>query len=142
MSPSIQLITGILAAIAAIASAVAAWKAQSIAQRSFDLQQKITMHQADIFLMRSTISALWQLKRILGQPLAVSDEDFGSFDKIHCQIRMNLESLAQMRAIEDPRSTFFSDLSRAEIVDQLPQANQAIDTEIKRLESKINEIFS
>jgi hypothetical protein len=131
-----------MAAIAAIASAIAAWKAQSIASKSFDLQKKISKHQEGIFLLRTTISSLWQLKRILGQPLAASDDEFSSFHNIHRQIRLNLESLVQSRTIEETQSSFFSDLSRAEIVDNLPHANQAIDGEIKRLEVRVNEIFA
>lgn len=143
MSPCIQIVIGIMAAIAAIASAIAAWKAQSIASKSFDLQKKISKHQEGIFLLRTTISSLWQLKRILGQPpLAASDDEFSSFHNIHRQIRLNLESLVQSRTIEETQSSFFSDLSRAEIVDNLPHANQAIDIEIKRLEFRVNEIFT
>ncbi len=143
MSPYIQVVIGIMATIAAIASAIAAWKAQSIASKSFELQKKISKHQGDIFLLRTTISNLWQLKRILEKPQSASDYEFNSLHNIHRQIRLSLESLVQSHIAEEAQSSFFSeDISWNEIVGNLPNANEAIDLEIRHLETKINEIFS
>lgn len=142
MSPLIQLTIAILATVAAIASAVAAWKAQAIAFRSFDLQKKITKHQQDIFLIRSTISSLWQLKRTLSQPLAASDNDVAALDNTLRQIRLNLESLSQSGTTKEETSAILSNISWTEIARSMPKNINEIDLNIKQLEKKLDDIFS
>lgn len=142
VSLTIQIILAVMATIAAIASAIAAWKVQTTASNALEFQKKLSKHQDSLFLLRSTISSLWQLKRILEEPLAAGDDEFGSFDNIHTQIGQNLESLIQAGVIQRRSFSFFAARSRAQIVDRMPFASQEIDIEIKRLEAKINEIFS
>ena len=142
MSPTIQFILSIMATVAAISSAIAAWKAHTTASNTLDFQKKLSKHQDSVFLLRSTISSLWQLKRIIEAPLAADDEEFESFDKIHRQIRLNLESLFLDGTLQRLNPSFFTEHSRAEIIDKMPDAIGEINFEIKRLMAKINEIFS
>lgn len=137
-----ELILTVMATIAAIASAITACKAHTTASNALDFQKKLSKHQDSIFLLRSTISSLWQLKRIVEAPLAADDNEFESFDKIHRQIRRNLESLALEGAVQRLNSGFFADHSRAELAYEMQHAISAIDIEIQRLMAKINEIFS
>jgi len=133
VNPAIQIILAIMATIAAIASAITAWKAQTTASNALEFQKKLSKHQHSLFLLRSTISSLWQLKRILEEPLAADDDEFGSFDNIHHQISQNLESLIQSDVIKRRSSSFFAASSRAQIVDKMPVASREIDLEIKLL---------
>lgn len=142
MNPAIQIILAIMATIAAIASAITAWKAQITASNALEFQKKLSKHQDSIFLLRSTISSLRQLKRILEKPLAADDDEFESFDDIHHQISRNLKSLIQSGVIKRRSSSFFAASSRAQIVDEMPVGSREIDIEIKLLEESINEIFS
>lgn len=137
-----ELILTVMATIAAIASAITACKAHTTASNALDFQKKLSKHQDSIFLLRSTISSLWQLKRIIEAPLAADDEEFESFDKIHRQIRLNLESLFLDGTLQRLNPSFFTEHSRAEIIDKMPDAIGEINFEIKRLMAKINEIFS
>lgn len=68
MQPSLQIALGILATVAAIASAIAAWKSQVAANEALNFQRKISKHQDSLLILRSTLDALFQLKRILINP--------------------------------------------------------------------------
>lgn len=142
MSICVQILLGIMATVAAIASAIAAWKSRSIAKSALDFQKALARHQQDIFLMRDTISKLWQLKRLIENPLASDDDEFNRLHSIHVQIRQNISSLTESGVIESRESRFFSPLSWAEIVDEMPDESREINIEINRLEAKINQIFS
>lgn len=142
MDPALQVTLAVLATVAAIASSVAAWKAQTAAHAALDFQKKLSKHQDSLFLLRSTIASLWQLKRILAKPAEVSDDEFGELESTHRQIRANLESLTQSDTLPPRQSRLFAAQSFGEIVDQVPSANGEIDIEIKRLQAKIDEIFS
>jgi hypothetical protein len=107
-----------------------------------DFQKTLARHQQDIFLMRDTISKLWQLKRLIENPLASDDDEFNQLHNIHVQIRQNISSLTESGVIESRESRFFSPLSWAEIVDEMPDGSQEINIEINRFEAKINQIFS
>lgn len=111
MSPTIQFILGIMSTIAAISSANAAWRAHTTASNTLDFQKKLSKHQDSVFLLRSTISSLWQLKRIIEAPLAADDEEFESFDKIHRQIRLNLDSLFLDGTLQRLNPSFFTEHS-------------------------------
>lgn len=142
MHPALQISLAILATLAAVSSAVAAWKAQSAARETLDFQKRLSKHQDSLFLLRSTIESLWRLRRILVNPLSSPDDDFDAMEEIHRQIRSNLESLTQSGILPSRRSVLFAADSFAEIVDQMPVASGEIDAEIKRLQAKINDIFS
>lgn len=142
MTSITQLVLATLATVAAIASAIAAWQARATAKESLKFQKTISRHQDSLFLLRSTIEYLWQLKRIIDAPLAVDDHEFESLDEIHRRVRLNLESLARSGVIQSSESTFFAAHSRAEIIDQIPNGTREIEVEIKRLEARISEIFS
>jgi hypothetical protein len=142
MSPALQITLAALATLAAIASAVAAWKAQTAAREALDFQKRLSKHQDSLFLLRSTIASLWQLKRILGNPIEAPDDEFEALESIHRQIKRNLESLTQSGTFLPLQSSLFEAQSFGEIVDQMPSANEEIDHEIKRLQAKIDEIFS
>ena len=93
MHPAVQIILGVLATIAAIASAISAWKAQTSARESLNFQKRLSKHQDSLFLLRSTIASLWQLKRVLANPLDASDNEFEAIESLHRQIKENLSSL-------------------------------------------------
>ena len=142
MHPALQITLAILATIAAIASAIAAWKAQVSSRQALDFQKRLAKHQDSLFLLRSTIDRLLQLKRILADPLLASDEEFGELENIHRQIRTNLQSLTQSKVISSRDSLIFKAESFGEIVDQMIIANEEIDREVNHLQAKIDEIFS
>ncbi|AXO62488.1 hypothetical protein DZC76_15445 [Pseudomonas sp. phDV1] len=142
MHPALQITLAALATLAAIASAVAAWKAQTAAREALDFQKRLSKHQDSLFLLRSTIASLWQLKRILGNPIEARDDEFMALESIHRQIKRNLESLTQSGTLPPRESSLFEAQSFGEIVDQIPSANEEIDHEIKRHQAKIDEIFS
>lgn len=141
MHPALQITLALLATLAAIASAVAAWKAQTAAGKALDFQKTLSKHQDSLFLLRSTLEILWQLKRIFASPLEVSDEEFGTLESLHRQIKTNLDSLTQSRILLPRQSRLFEAQSFGEIVDQMTRSEE-IDSEIKRLQAKIDEIFS
>lgn len=93
MQPSLQIALGILATVAAIASAIAAWKSQVAANEALNFQRKISKHQDSLLILRSTLDALFQLKRILINPSDISDEEFMSLEKIHGLIKKNIDAL-------------------------------------------------
>lgn len=142
MHPALQITLGLLATLAAIASAVAAWKAQTAAHEALNFQKRLSKHQDSLFLLRTTIESLWQLKRVLASPVEVSDEEFGSLEGLHQQIKANIESLNRSGVLPSRQSNLFEAQSFGEIVDQIPAANDEIDQEINRLQAKIDEIFS
>jgi hypothetical protein len=142
VDPTIQVILAIMATVAAIASAITAWKAQVTANSALNFQKLLSKHQEDLFLLRSTISRLWRLKTVLEDPLAADDAELSTFDSIRHQIRNDLEILGRSGVIKRQYSSFFDAQSRAAIVDQMPNATREIDVVIKRLEAKISEIFS
>ncbi|MGY0561689.1 hypothetical protein ACW7G2_13330 [Luteimonas sp. A277] len=142
MDPALQIALAVLATVAAIASSIAAWKAQSAAREALEFQKRLAKYQDALFLLRSTLERLWQLKRVLSNPLAAPDDDFDALESIHREIRSNLQSLSQSDVLPARRSMLFSADSFAEIVDQMHVAMGEIDREIKRIQAKINEIFS
>ncbi|GAB1406959.1 hypothetical protein MASR1M8_08780 [Thermomonas brevis] len=142
MHPALQVTLAVLATLAAIASAVSAWKAQTAAREALNFQKRLSKHQDSLFLLRSTIISLWQLKRVIGNPMDASDDEFGAIESLHRQVKDNLDSLALTGVVPPRRSMLFAARSLGEIVDQMPVANGEIDLEIKRLQSKIDEIFS
>ena len=142
MHPALQITLAALATLAAIASAVAAWKAQAAAREALDFQKRLSKYQDSLFLLRSTIASLWQLQRILSNPIEARDDEFKALESIHRQIKRNLESLTQSGTLLPRESSLFEAQSFGEIVDQMPSANEEIDHEIKRLQAKIDEIFS
>ena len=142
MHPALQIALAILATVAAIASAVAAWKAQTAAREALDFQKRLLRHQDSLFLLRSTIANLWQLKRILATPEEVSDDEFGELGSVHRQIKRDFESLTRSGTLQPRDSKLFAAKSFGEIVDQLPVSNEEIGLEIRRLQAKIDEIFS
>ncbi len=142
VNPNIQVILAVMAVVAAIASAIAAWASQATARSSLNFQKRLSRHQEDLFLLRSTILSLWQLKTVLEDPLGADDDEFSAFHEVHRQITRNIESLARTGVMPRRESSFFSASSRSEIIDEMPNARDEIELEIKRLESKINEIFS
>lgn len=142
MDPKVQIALAFLATVAAIASAIAAWKAQTAAKESLNFQKRLAKYQDALFLLRSTLEKLWILKRVLTEPLGVRDEDINSLESMHGEIRSSLDSLVQSEVLLARRSMLFSARSFAEIVDQMPVARGEIDLEIKRIQAKINEIFS
>lgn len=142
MHPALQITLAVLATLAALASAVAAWKAQIASREALDFQKRLSKHQDSLFLLRSTIASLWQLKRILGNPIEARDDEFEAIESIHRQIKGNLESMTQSGTLLPRESGLFEAQSFGEIVDQMPSAREEIDHEIKRLQAKIDEIFS
>jgi len=142
MHPALQITLAVLATVAAIASSVAAWKSQIAAREALDFQKRLSKHQDSLFLLRSTIGSLWQLKRILASPAEASDDEFGALESIHRQIKRNLESLTQSGTLLPRQSRLFAAQSFGEIVDQMPASNEEIDLDIQRLQAKIDEIFS
>lgn len=142
MHPALQITLAVLATLAALGSAIAAWKAQTAAREALAFQKRLSKHQDSLFLLRSTIASLWQLKRILGNPIEARDKEFEALESIHRQIKSNLESLTQSGTLLPRESSLFEAQSFGEIVDQMPSANEELDDEIKRLQTKINEIFS
>ena len=142
MHPALQITLAILATIAAIASAVAAWKAQTAAREALDFQKRLSKHQDSLFLLRSTIANLWQLKRILVNPYEVSDDEFTELESVHRQIKRDLENLTRSGTLLPRESKLFAAKSFGEIVDQMPASNEEIGLEIRRLQAKIDEIFS
>lgn len=97
----------ILATIAAVASAVAAWKSQTAATEALEFQKKLTRHQDDLILLRSTKETLFQLKRVLVNPFEASDEDFLAMESTHSLVKRNLESLYQSGALIGEIPAFF-----------------------------------
>ena len=142
MHPALQITLAILATIAAIASAIAAWTSQISAREALNFQKKLSKNQDSLFLIRSTIELLWQLRRILANPLEVSDEEFTGLENTHRQIKANLESLTRSGALPARESKLFDAISLGEVVDRMPSAGHEIELEINRLQTKINEIFS
>lgn len=142
MHPALQITLAILATVAALASAVAAWKAQTAAREALAFQKRLSKHQDSLFLLRSTIANLWQLKRILASPAEVSDDEFVALESVHNQIKRDLQSLTRSGTLLPRESRLFAVQSFGEIVDQMPHANDEIGLEIQRLQAKIDEIFS
>lgn len=142
MHPGLQITLAILATFAAIASAIAAWRSQVSSRQALDFQKRLAKHQDSLFLLRSTIDRLLQMKRILADPLLASDDEFGELESIHRQIRTNLQSLTQSKVISSRDSPLFKAESFGEIVDHMNIANEEIDGEVNHLQSKIDEIFS
>lgn len=139
MDSTIQIILAIMATVAAVASAAAAWKSQDSAQKSLIFQKKLSRYQDIIFLLNSTLESLWRLKKIIATPYDVSDEEFGSVDSIYNQIKVNLEKLVQLESLtQNEHSIFFS----GEKIGKLEIALIEIDSEIKKLRKKIDEIYS
>lgn len=141
-STVITIVVPALATIAAIASAVAAWKSQTAAWQALEFQKKLSRHQDDLILLRSTKETLYQLKRVLMNPWEASDDDFLAMEVTHSSVKRNLESLYQSGALIGELPEFFQVQGRAQIVDLMAAADPAIDQEIKRLQAKIDEIFS
>lgn len=139
MNEIMQIILAVMAAVAAIASAVAAWKSQESAKKSLIFQKKLAKRQDIIFLINFTLENLWRLKKILVTPDEVSDEEFDSVNSIYNQIKVNLEKLVQLEGLTPAeQSIYFS----AEQIGKLELAVPEIDSEIKRLRKKIDEIYS
>ncbi|BCX53881.1 hypothetical protein FSY45_22550 [Comamonas sp. Z1] len=132
----------ILATIAAVASAIAAWKSQIAATQALEFQKKLTRHQDDLILLRSTKETLFQLRRVLVNPWEASDEDFLAMESTHSVVKRNLESLYQSGALIGELPAFFQVQGRAQIVDLIPHSLPAIDQEIRKLQGKIDEIFA
>lgn len=141
-SALITIAVPILATIAAIASAVAAWKSQTAARQALEFQKKLSRHQDDLLLLRSTKETLFQLRRVLVNPWEASDEDFLAMESTHSLVKRNLESLYQSGALAGELPAFFQVQGRAQIVDLMAVAVPEIDREIKRLQAKIDEIFT
>lgn len=141
MDPNIQILLGVLATITSIAAAIAAWMSFATSRSALKFQKKLAKHQDSLFLMRSTLSDLRNLKRILDNPLASSDDDYSSLEIIHHKIRTGLNALFEAGMLEKRASSFFEAQSRAEIIDALPIFNTEIEIETKRIEQKINDLF-
>jgi hypothetical protein len=142
MHPALQIALGVLATISAIASAVAAFKALATAREALSFQKRLSRHQDALFLLRATIAALWRLKRVLDNPLDASDEEFGAMEHVHAEIKSNIQALTQRGVLAPRDSPLFGANSCGEIIDQMNVSNEEIDLEIKRLQAKIDEIFS
>ena len=142
MSAATAIVLAVMATIAAIASSIAAFKANSTANSALNFQKNLSKYQDALFLLRSTSADLWRLKRILENPLAAQDDEFNSFDNLHRKIRGNMESLEETGVLARRDSKFFSADSRAEMIDEMPNSSLEIDTEIKRLQQRIDEIFA
>lgn len=141
MSPTLQILLGLLATIAAIASAVAAWKSFITSQSALDFQKKLSKSQDDLFVTRLTLTNLRRLKRIIASPLAASDEDFSSTEQLYLEIKKDLEHLSENSALPPRGVSFFAASSLAEVIDDRGVATEEIDVEIKRIETKINGLF-
>ncbi|WP_170162272.1 hypothetical protein [Caldimonas tepidiphila] len=141
LHPILQIALGILATVSAIASAIAAFKALTTAREALAFQKRLSRHQEALFLLRVTIAALWRLKRVLGNPLQASDEEFVDMDRVHAEIKSNIDALIQWGVLTPRDSALFSATSRGEIIDQMTISNEEIDIEIKRLQAKIDEIL-
>lgn len=51
MDPKVQIALAFLATVAAIASAIAAWKAQTAAKESLNFQKRLAKYQDALFLL-------------------------------------------------------------------------------------------
>lgn len=143
LTEKFQILLGLLATIAAIASAVAAWKASVTSQRQFAFHKKWTGSEDDLFLMRLTLKNLRRLKRIADNPLAVHDEDFLAIERIYSDIKTDLEHLFDKGALAPRESTFFDKPTFAKAIgDKAGIAAEAIEREIIRIQTKIDKIFS
>lgn len=141
MNEILQLALAFLATIAAIASAVAAWKSYVASQGALAYQKKYTKHQADVFALRLAHTNLSRLKRILRNPLAASDEDFSSVDLIYLEIKNDLERLSENNILPTGRSAFLAASSLAELLYDKGAAVSKIDIEIKMIEATINDLI-
>jgi hypothetical protein len=74
--------------------------------------------------------------------MGASDDDFLAIEVTHSSVKRNLESLYQSGALIGELPAFFQVKGQAQIVDLMAAADPAIDQEIKRLQAKIDEIFS
>ena len=141
MHPILQIALGVLATVSALASAVAAFMALTTAREALAFQKRLSKHQDSLFLLRATIAILWRLKRILDNPIEASDDEFGAMDRLHAEITSNTDALTQWGVLA-PRDSAFGARSRSETVDQMSISVEEVDREIKRLQAKVDEIFS
>lgn len=143
MHPALQIALGILATIAAIASAVAAWKSQVAANESLNFQKKLSKHQDSLLLLRSTLDSLWQLKKILKNPHDVSDEEFINLESIHSQIKTNLKLLERAGiSFNENNSEILKASSFGEIVDKINNSEIELELITKSIQRKVDEIFA
>lgn len=123
-----------MAMVAAVASAVAAWKAHATANESFKFNKTILKYQDEIFILRAARADLVQLKRILECDPSLSDEEFSSIEDLKNKIKTNLDVFLKpnssapidLRAVSNNRSTTIDD----------------INWDIKTINARIGEIFS
>ena len=142
MHPILQIALGVLATVSALASAVAAFMALTTAREALAFQKRLSKHQDSLFLLRATIAILWRLKRILDNPIEASDDEFGAMDRLHAEITSNTDALTQWGVLAPRESALFGARSRGKTVDQMSISNEEVDREIKRLQAKVDEIFS
>jgi hypothetical protein len=142
MNSMFEMIAIGMAAIAAVASAVAAWKSSRTGENALKFQKQFFRNQRNIARIQAIITKLRCLKTILLNPLESSDEKFRSLAALHGEIRSELADLVEEGVLPTRKSEFFEAASFAEIVDQLPHAGNEIDEEIKRLEGKVDEAFA
>lgn len=142
LNQCLQILLASLATIAAIASAVAAWKSSVISQNALDFQKKWAKHQNDVFALRLTLANLNRLKRILSNPLAASDDEVSSIDLIYLEIKNDLSLLTENTTLSQGRSAFLAASSLADLIQDKDAARNLIDTEIRMIETTISHLFS
>ena len=137
-----QIIATGCAAVAAVASAIAAWKSYQTGENTLKFQKQFSRNQRNIVRIQAVITKLRCLKTILLNSYESTDEEFQSLEALHGEIKSELEELVDTGVLSPRKSKFFEAISFAEIVGQQGYAGSEIDQEIKRLEGRVDEIFA
>jgi hypothetical protein len=137
----LQILLGSLATVAAIASAVAAWKSSVLSQSALDFQKKLAKHQNDVFALRLTLTNLNRLKRIIRNPLATSDDEFSVVELIYLEIKNDLDRLTENTSLPLGRSAILVSSSLTDLIQDKDAAANLIDTEMKMIEATISDLL-
>lgn len=142
LSTLLQVLPNILAAIAAIASAIAAWQSSVTSNRQLAFQKNLAKDQDSLFQIRLTLTSLRKLKRLTGNPLAANDTDFMSIERMYLDIKKDLEELSQRGFLPPERSFFDAPSLAVAMSNAMDTVPKAFEAEIARIEIRISCLFS
>jgi len=83
----------ILATVATIAAAIAAWFSYMVSKGSLEFQKSYAKNMSQIEELNRTISKAETLQILVPEPLAMSDDEFDSIDSLIANLQSELKRL-------------------------------------------------
>lgn len=130
-----------LSTAATIFAALSAWMSYRVSNNSLNFQKNYAKSKQLTDQLNSTISKLREVKYLISNTMAISDDQFRTIEPLFIEVRLELQRLEEIGVFNYSSHQISKVTSLSEMIDEMSSENTYITEVINALEAKVTDVF-